>query len=254
MSDAIWQPLHAELDAWAGAGRRVRLWLRDDDAVAPSPQLDALAKLSERHDLPVLLAVIPFLAEPALVERLRSAPLLLPSQHGAWHRNHAPQGEKKSEFGRHRPMEAVLADIDAAKQRLGDLFGPALLPVFVPPWNRIDPTIAAKLPALGFAGLSCFRNFALGPDGGPTLGNTDIDIMDWHGGRIGRPVAVLVEEIRAQLEQRRLSRSRDEAVLGLLLHHRDHDESAWAFLEGLLGLSVRHPAVAFGDPRVLFKA
>lgn len=252
MSDPIWSPLLAELDHWSAEGGRIRLWLRDDDAVAPSPQLDALVRLSERFDIPVLLAVIPFLAEPALAERLRSAPLLLPSQHGTWHRNHAPAGEKKSEFGRHRPADTILAEIEEARQRLAGLFGANLLPVFVPPWNRIDPGLAAKLPELGFRGLSCFRNFALGPGAGPALVNTDIDIMDWHGGRVGRPAPALAAEIRILLEQRRLSRSRDLA-LGLLLHHRDHDAAAWTFLDGLLGAIARHPAVALADPRALFQ-
>lgn len=252
MSDAIWRPLLAELDHWSSQGRSIRLWLRDDDAVAPSPQLDALAGLSERFQLPVLLAVIPLLAEPALARRLRGAPLLRPAQHGVRHHNHAPAGEKKAEFGRHRPAELVRTEIGAARRRLDELFGPDLLPIFVPPWNRIASAIAAQLPALGFAGLSCFRNFALGPDGGPALANTDIDIMDWHGGRIGRPAPELVEEIRALLEQRRLSGSQDDG-LGLLLHHRDHDNAAWAFLDGLLGHASRHPAFAFTDPRAIFE-
>jgi hypothetical protein len=252
MSDAVWSPLLAELDHWSAEGRRIRLWLRDDDAVSPSPQLDTLIQLSERFDIPVLLAVIPFLAEAALAKRLRSAPLLLPSQHGTWHRNHAPAGEKKSELGRHRPAETVLGEIAAAKHRLAELFGANLLPVFVPPWNRIEPALTAKLPELGFTGLSCFRNFALGPEGGPAPVNTDIDIMDWHGGRVGKPAAALSEEIRALLERRRLSRSRDDR-LGLLLHHRDHDGGAWTFLERFLGAVARHPAVVFTDPRAIFE-
>lgn len=248
----IWQPLLAELDRWSAEGRRIRLWLRDDDAIAPSPQLDTLIGLSERFALPVLLAVIPFAAEPALAERLRGAPLLRPSQHGTAHRNHAPATEKKSEFGPHRPADDILAEVETARQRLDALFGPALLPVFVPPWNRIDPAIAARLPALGFTGLSCFRGFTLGPEAGPALANTDIDIMDWHGGRIGRPGTALAEEVRALLKQRRLSQSRDDRI-GLLLHHRDHDAAAWAFLDGLLAAVARHPAVVFTDPRILFE-
>lgn len=252
MSEAIWRPLLAELDQWSSQGRSIRLWLRDDDAVAPSPQLDALAGLSERFQLPVLLAVIPLLAEPALARRLRVAPLLRPGQHGVSHRNHARAGEKKTEFGGHRPGDLVHAEISAGRRRLGELFGAELLPVFVPPWNRIDPAIAAALPALGFVGLSCFRNFALGPDGGPTLANTDIDIMDWHGGRVGRPAPELAEEIRALLERRRLSGAQEDR-LGLLLHHRDHDDTAWAFLDELLGHARRHPAFAFTDPRAIFE-
>ncbi|PZO01797.1 MAG: polysaccharide deacetylase, partial [Hyphomicrobiales bacterium] len=81
-SDDIWLPLQAELDRWSEAGLTIRLWLRDDDAVAPSPALDRLADVGERFALPVLLAVIPMLAEPALASAMRAMPALLPCQHG----------------------------------------------------------------------------------------------------------------------------------------------------------------------------
>lgn len=74
MSSTSLDELLAELDRWSETDRRLRLWLRDDDAVAPSPALDRLAGLSERFALPVLLAVIPMLAEPALAAALRAAP------------------------------------------------------------------------------------------------------------------------------------------------------------------------------------
>jgi hypothetical protein len=245
----IWQSLEAELDLWSLGS--VRLWLRDDDAVAPSPALDRLAALSEGFALPVLLAVIPMLAEPALAGALKAMPSLLPCQHGCWHRNHAPAGGKKSEFGAERAAGAVRAEIGLARQRLGDLLGPALLPVFVPPWNRIDRGVAALLPELGFAGLSCFRGFTLGEAGGPALANTDIDVMDWHGGRVGRPAEALAAEVAAQLAGRRQQRNAQSRTLGLLLHHRDHDETAWNALEALLSRLCAHPAVQRTDPRAL---
>lgn len=251
MSYPIWAPLLVELDRWSSAGRRLRLWLRDDDAVAPSPQLDRLVALAEDFDAPVLLAVIPFLAQPALSERLRSAPLLLPCQHGAWHRNHAPQGEKKSEFGCYRPAEVIVAEIAAARRRLADLFGPALLPVFVPPWNRIDRDIAAGLPELGFSGLSCFRHFSFAAPSGFSVVNTQIDIIDWQNGRIGRPAPAIAEEIATELARRREA-GIWESPLGLLLHHRDHDDGTWAVLDALLGSMARHPAVELICLRQLF--
>ncbi|WP_439496297.1 polysaccharide deacetylase family protein [Bosea sp. (in: a-proteobacteria)] len=251
MNDATWDPLLAELDRWRIEGRHLRLWLRDDDAIAPGPQLDRLAALADRFDAPVLLAVIPHLAEPALVPRLTRAPLLLPCQHGSRHRNHAPEGEKKAEFGRHRPLAAMLDEIATARRRLDDLFGPALLPVFVPPWNRIDREVTAALPDLGFTGLSCFRGFTLGERGGPALVNSEIDIIDWHGGRIGRSAPAIVNELTALLVARREKGEPDDRI-GLLLHHRDHDEAAWALLDALLARLASHPAIRLADPRQLF--
>jgi hypothetical protein len=244
--------LENELDAWAQAGHRLRLWLRDDDAVAPSPALTRLADLSGRFGLPVLLAVIPMQAKPGLAAALAGLPSLVPCQHGCDHVNHAPAGEKKSEFGATRDRAIVETEIVAGRDRLASLFGAHLLPVFVPPWNRIDRGIAAWLPALGFTGLSCFRGFALGPDGGPRLFNTDLDVVDWQGGRVGRGLDDLAAELSVQLAARRLAPSGGDVPLGLLLHHRDHDETAWASLDALLRLLTAHPAIAATDPRELF--
>lgn len=248
-----WIALYAELDRWAKAGKRLDLWLRDDDATIPTPQLDRLAALAERFAVPVLLASIPLLAQEALARRLEGAPLLRPCQHGAWHRNHAPAGEKKSEFGLNRPLPEILAEIAAGRARLAELFGARALPIFVPPWNRIHPQIAAELPRLGLTGLSCFRNFALGPAGGPRLINTDLDLIDWHRGRVGRPAEDLLTEMEALLARKR-ERPGRSATFGLLLHHRDHDDAAWDFLTSLLGRLSGHAAVAFAGPDALFAA
>ena len=249
--DGIWQPLHDELDRWTNTGRQIRLWLRDDDAIAPSPALDRLAGLGERFDLPVLLAVIPMLAEPALAGALRAMPALLPCQHGCWHRNHAPAGAKKAEFGPLRPADEIQTEIAQARQRLGDLFGEAALAVFVPPWNRIDPGHAALLPALGFSGLSCFRGYKLGPAGGPLLGNTDLDIMDWSS-RTGRQPQDLIVEASRLLAAKRTS-APDGDAFGVLMHHRDHDATAWGFLDAFLACVIGHPAGLPTDPRSLFR-
>jgi hypothetical protein len=127
-----------------------------------------------------------------------------------------------------------------------------LLPVFVPPWNRIAPGHAALLPGQGLVGLSCFRDFAM-PDGrGPLLANSHIDIMDWHGGRIGRSPQSLVPEICSLLAGIRTGSQPIDATLGLLLHHRDHDDAAWAFLDAFLDRAASHRAVKPVDPRSLF--
>lgn len=251
MSGGHWQALSRELDLWQSAGRQLRLWLRDDDAIAPSPALARLSELAERHGAPVLLAVIPMLAEPALAPALRAMPLLRPCQHGVRHRNHAPSGGKKSEFGAERDGTIVDAEIAAARGRLRDLLGGDLLPIFVPPWNRIDPGHAARLGHLGFSGLSCFRNYRHGAGGGPHLLNTHVDIMDWQGGRIGRRADDLLPEIVAQLAALRRDSDDRTAVLGLLLHHRDHDDGAWSVLDGILSLAAAHPAVHCADPAAL---
>lgn len=247
MNAPHWQALARELDQWGASGRTIGLWLRDDDAVAPSPALGRLSDLAERFAAPILLAVIPLLAEPVLAGALRGMPLLRPCQHGAVHHNHAPPGSKKSEFGAERIAADVDADIARGRQRLHEILGDLTLPIFVPPWNRIAQSHAARLQALGFTGLSCFHNYRLGPDGGPRLLNTHVDIMDWHGGRVGRPAPDLLEELVAMLAARRQGEAAD-IELGLLLHHRDHDETAWSALTDILSAATAHPAVRMIDP------
>jgi hypothetical protein len=251
MSLPPWKPLAEELDRWNAAGRRLALWLRDDDAVAPSPALDRLSRLAEDFGAPVLLAVIPMQARPDLAPALRAMPQLLPCQHGVTHRNHAAATGKKSEFGPERPAAQVDSEIAQGQERLHDLLGDAVLPVFVPPWNRIDPGHASRLGTLGFRGLSCFRNYRHGADGGPPLINTDLDVMNWQGGRIGRTGQDLLAELLPLLAQRRLDAAVPESAFGLLLHHRDHDETAWTALRDLLSVAAAHPAVRLADPRSL---
>lgn len=251
MNAAPWQALTLELDRWSADSRTIGLWLRDDDAVAPSPALDRLSGLAERFAVPILLAVIPLLAEPALAAALRDKPLLRPCQHGVVHRNHAPAGSKKSEFGAERPAADVDMEIAQGWQRLCDLLGDEALPIFVPPWNRIGQDHAARLGTLGFAGLSCFRDYRHGPGGGPRLLNTHVDIMDWHGGRIGRAAADILTELTALLAEKRQGDTGD-VTMGLLLHHRDHDETAWSVLSDFLR-AADHPAVRVIDPGTLIQ-
>lgn len=231
-------PLRAALDAAGEAGRRVRFWWRDDDAVAGEPALDRLLDLAE--GTPILLAAIPAGIVPSLAERLARAPLARAAVHGLAHANHAPAGEKRAEFGPHRPLDVLCEEAEAALG-LARVRLPEVLPVFVPPWNRIAPDLAAALADLGYAGLS-----AAGGGAGPVAlvrHDIDLDPIDWRGTRSlvdpARLVADLVRRVAA-------------GGIGLLTHHRVHDAALWDFLGALLPLLVRHPAVDVADPRDLF--
>ncbi len=104
VASAQWTDLASELDRWGEEGRMATLWWRDDDAVAPSRRLDDLLAIA--GEVPVALAVIPALAQPALAARLcrpaQSAVRVL--QHGWRHHNHAEGGKtaaRRANF-RHR--------------------------------------------------------------------------------------------------------------------------------------------------------
>ncbi|KAB1076601.1 glycosyl transferase family 28 [Methylobacterium soli] len=236
-------PLLAALDAAAESGRTIPLWWRDDDAVAQNPGLDTLLALSEQHGLPILIAAIPALSEASLAERIARSPDHGLGVHGLSHANHAPPGVKPAEFGAHRPHAALVADAAEALRLARDRFGPSLLPVFVPPWNRFAPDLEDDLARLGYVGVSA-------ADGAATAERARVDIhldpVDWRGSRSLRDP----DQLRARLA-RRITEHPGEPI-GLLTHHRVHDAAIWAFLGDLLTRLVRHPAIRALGPRDLF--
>ena len=242
MSDATpWTSLKAELDRWAAAGRQATFWLRDDDAVAPTPALDRLLDLTAHHAVPLVLAVIPRDSGAALARRLDAAPQVSVAVHGWSHENHAPAGEKKQELGRHRPASAVLGELGAGIAELRTLHGDRLLPLLVPPWNRIDPALLPQLPGLGYAALSVYGPELPAPL--PML-NTHVDLIDWHGSRSLRDEPLLIADILERLARIETG----GGALGLLTHHLVHDARVSGFLDRLLALTARHPACSWPPP------
>jgi len=226
--------LYDELEAWAKAGRRPRLWWRDDDATADLPSLRRLLDLRERAGLPLALAVIPALIEESLPPLLAEAGSLSLLQHGFSHKNHAAREAKKRELGDERALEAVLGELKEGKARGEAVFGADWLPVLVPPWNRIAPQVAAALPALGFTGLSTHGRAPTPPPGLLQV-NSHLDIMEWKPQTRFRGEETVLAGLCDQLAARRQGEEAgEEEPLGLLTHHKAHDEAAWIFLDRLL--------------------
>lgn len=230
-----WTPLDRELALWADQGLTLPLWWRDDDAIAPTPALDQLSALSDDVGLPVHLAVIPSLASDPLADSVTLDRALIPVVHGWTHSNHAPAPEKKAEFGAHRPTNECLDDARNALARAKDLFGDALCPMFVPPWNRIAPDVVAGLSDLGFSTLSTFtpRKATQAAPGLEQI-NTHLDPIDWKTTRSLVEPNRLIAQIVAQLTDRRQGRADAEEPYGLLTHHLAHDAAIWDFMSALL--------------------
>ncbi|WP_120634374.1 polysaccharide deacetylase family protein [Ruegeria sp. EL01] len=245
-----WQPLDAELKLWLDQGISLPLWWRDDDTVSRTPQLDRLSDMSEQLGLPVHLAIIPRDVDPDLVAYTSQRPTLVPVVHGWAHMNHAPKGEKKSEFGLYRPLEDIVADARAGYSKLKDLFGDDLRPMFVPPWNRIDAEAVARLPEVGFRILSTAtpRKQAQAAPGLDQI-NTHIDPIDWHGGRGLIPADTLIIRTADLLRDRREGRADNTEPFGVLTHHLVHDQDIWDFTKALLRKLVDGPAKIWTAPR-----
>ncbi|WP_424977951.1 polysaccharide deacetylase family protein [Leisingera sp. S232] len=229
-----WSSLEQELEQWQDAGLTLPLWWRDDDAMSQSAELDRLTELSAELDLPVHLAVIPQGATPDLARFVASHPHLIPVVHGWAHQNHAPAGEKKAEFGTHRPLEELLDDAEHGLSALQELFGNSLRPMFVPPWNRISPEMLTWLAGAGYTAVSTFApRTSAKPASGLLRVNTHLDPIDWKGGRGLLTPQKLIAQVTRQLRDRRLGETDNTEPFGLLTHHLVHDEAIWSFTAAL---------------------
>ncbi|HVF64579.1 MAG TPA: polysaccharide deacetylase family protein [Casimicrobiaceae bacterium] len=238
--------LEAELDRWTSQPTGATLWWRDDDAVAATPALDRLLGLCTSHGVPLALAVVPARLQSSVVKVIDDAPLLTVLQHGFAHANHAPPNAKKSELTTHRPREATFAELARGHDRLTDAFGSRHVPVLVPPWNRIDASLVAALPEIGLDGLSTF-----GPRAQRTAAativqcNTHVDPISWRAGRrfIGGQKAA--ERIAQHLRERREGVVDATEPTGLLTHHLDFDDDAFAFVDALFAMTQAHAATSW---------
>ena len=228
-----WTPMRRMLGTLRAENHRLAIWWRDDDAVTPTTALDQLNTLSKHLDIPVHIAVIPAGATPGLAAFTTENPNLIPLVHGWRHHNNAPADDKKSEFGSPRP--AGITELAKGQRRMRDLFGASYLPMFVPPWNRLDPSFLPALQDAGYLGVSTYtprsaRNAA------PNLRqiNTHIDPINWRGNRgLKEPDALISETV--DLLRARLDGMQDATEpLGYLSHHLVHTPQVWEFSQRYL--------------------
>jgi len=218
LCDAISKRVNA-----SGTNDPVQLWLRDDDAIEPTTQLNRLLDLVDRFAIPLTLAVIPAHADDALAARLATSKQVTVAVHGWSHQNHASEKEKKQELGLHRSVSDVVAELEIGFNALRRRHGEQFVPLLVPPWNRIDDAIIQALPSIGFQALSTY-----GTQSADAIAvmNTHVDVIDWKGTRGGRSVSDLVSEMVTLIES-------THQPIGILTHHLVHDENVWQFLEQL---------------------
>jgi peptidoglycan/xylan/chitin deacetylase (PgdA/CDA1 family) len=249
-----WLAIEEELARWREAGHEPLLWWRDDDAADATPALDRLLELHRATAVPLALAIVPAIATPALAERLAHAPGVDLLQHGYAHTNHAPPTDKKIELGLHRPMMFVLGELGTGRMALERLFGDRVLPVLVPPWNRIAAPLVPTLPEVGYRGLSTFgiRRRAH-PVSGLLHVNTHVDLIDWKSRRFVGEEAALSALEQALIASRTIaSRTGTGEPVGLLSHHLAMDEGAWDFLNSVWGRLQSMPGAKIAPARELF--
>jgi hypothetical protein len=225
------RPLRAALET---APEPVTFFFRDDDAGWRDDRLMELLDVFAARAVPIDLAAIPVDTTPELAAALldraeRTQPLGL-HQHGYAHLSHETEG-RKCEFGPARSFAAQLADIGAGRRRLPELLGPALEPVFTPPWNRCTEATGACLVELGVAVLSRDRTAVpLDIDG---LRELPVQV-DWFAKRKG--VALGRDAVGEQLA----ARAAEPAPLGVMLHHAEMDTEDLTAMSELLDLICAH--------------
>jgi hypothetical protein len=257
--NAEWTDLVDELDRWEEAGLVAQLWWRDDDAVAPTPQLDRLLTLA--GPAPLALAVIPADAKPALAAALGGFPQVTVLHHGWCHANHAAEkslGGKKSEYPPQRHPVEVADELDEGRKQLRALFGERALRVFVPPWNRFADRFVPLLGEAGFVAISQITPRKTALVEGIAAIDVHLDVVDWQGGRgfVGEAPALdrLVGALHAQRHGAQHQNNQYQnklAAVGLLTHHLVMDSATEAFLARLGEVVATHAAALWVDIREL---
>jgi hypothetical protein len=239
--------LDLELLRWRTAGRQAVLWWRDDDARAETAPLRRMLDLADRHAAPFALAVIPDQDLRSLAACLAVGTQATPVQHGVDHQNRR-EGAEAGEFPHHWLRLRVVTLMRQGWSRMQAL--PAVLPLFVPPWNDIHPELPGAIADCGYVAWSAWSTLPRAEGARPHRIDAHIDLLRWRGGARFRGASKFYVALREALETRRKA-ERWDAPIGLLTHHLDHDAAAWAFLDDFLAWTRAHPEITWRGPREL---
>ena len=227
----IFDALSLALDA---SPEPVEFWWRDDDAGRPSDRLTRLLSISRKLELPLAVAVVPAWLENSVARDIRRSPTCAVLQHGWDHEDHSRQGEKKIELGGRIDHDLIREKLTSGLEILRRNFHRSMLPVLVPPWNRIDPALVSDLPLIGYESISTFGSDTAGRTSGLNHINPQIDPIAWRSDR----AFASVEEIASSTS--RAIAAFPGRPIGLLTHHLDMDEAAFQTLETILSGLRRH--------------
>jgi hypothetical protein len=248
-----WDRVRAELDIWAAEKRTAAFWWRDDDATDVSRELTAMLALARAHDVTIGVSAIPAKLTRRLVSYLGREAHVQVLVHGFAHLNHARPGQAKREFGGTRSLAEMTGDLTEGLRLARAAFGREVLPVLVPPWNRIHPRAVAALPGLGYRGMSTWKpRPSPHPVSGLVQVNTHLDIIDWRRGKALKDERLIAALLLRKLRWRRERRARAAEPLGLLTHHAFWTQAKERIIARLLDVTQGHPAVRWLEPQTAF--
>ncbi len=212
------------------------VFFRADDIGAPGRTFEKMIPLFQNHALPLNLAVVPtWLTAPrwAMLQRLCSTTPHLWNwhQHGWRHINHEPAG-KKQEFGPARSREAKHKDLSRGQAGLQKILGEDFIPVFTPPWNRMDAESLESVKELGFKAISRSRHARPDTDLPDFQVNVDLHTrteIDPHEG---------MDAFLAELEE-----SVASGNCGIMIHHQRMNSQALEGLDRILATLAATPGI-----------
>ena len=229
----IWlDPLSRALDE---SDVRVEFFFRDDDIGWANDEFRALLACFRRNSVPIDIAAIPGALTAEFADEICAlhdeAPALLGiHQHGFWHANHEVAG-RKCEFGTSRTYHEQYRDLQLGKMKLESMLGPALDPIFTPPWNRCTEITGECLTELGFRVLS--RDITAPSLALPDLKELPISI-DWFAKKHG--TRLTLEALGALMADTVKQRQ----PMGIMLHHELMSAGERDLLGDLLVLLSTH--------------
>jgi hypothetical protein len=249
----MWDAVEAELDEWKRERRRAEFWWRDDDAQDVTSALKKLLAVAGDFRVPIALSVIPARFSPALARMVKRHEAVDVLVHGHGHVNHARPGRPKREYGVYRRQGDMEQELLESLALINRGFGSRALPVLVPPWNRIPPTLASRLPGLGYKGLSTWkpRKPHAAPAGLVCI-NTHLDPIDWRRGRAPKSEHAVAAALLRKLRWRRKYPERALEPLGLLTHHLLWGHEIETTIAHVLALTRSHPAATWVSARSAF--
>lgn len=224
------------------------LFFRADDIGAGGRAFEALCQLFRHHNIPLALAVVPAWLTDIRADQLFAAAPLEERlwgwhQHGWRHVNSQLTGEK-SEFGEQRPAEKQWRDICLGLEKMTEIFGERLVPVFTPPWNRLPIATLRILQELNFKAVSITKPFPSTIIPGIGLKNLRIQ-LDLHTRKAKDGSTDFLNLLN---ELSNLATKKEP--FGIMLHHQRMTLFAFEFLNELLHLfkhKVRARFLSFAD-------
>lgn len=230
---ANWQIRLEELVSQC-AERTPKIFFRADNIGAGGSAFRILLALFNYYKIPLALAVVPAWMSIKRLETFRAYtniedPLWDWHQHG-WRHLNWNRGEKKAEFSATRTREQQWNDILKGKKKLEQLFNTGFVPVFSPPWNRLDIITLGVLQQLDFSAVSMDCPIPRGAKYSIRLKNFRI-YLDLHARKTKNPEFAydeLLRDMEEALDQK--------GYVGIMINHQKMNLSAFDFLQQFLHL------------------